>query len=253
MSAVVAESADVLAALERVHDPDLGEPVTQLGFVASCHVTGRGDAEVHLRLPRHLCPPGLAQLLAADAYAVVSRLPGVRSTHISRDDSAGVSTSTGWVTALGPATVAELAELYTTFARKAVLANTDRLCHPLWQAGVVAEELVAMVLDDLPPSVERERLCVARTELHLPAGLWSPLLVNTVTGRVVGVHEVSEHLQRARLARVSEEVVAARHPWEVPGLRAAATGGAVVSGETHQERARRTCHGHHTTAAAERW
>ncbi|HYB47648.1 MAG TPA: iron-sulfur cluster assembly protein, partial [Streptosporangiaceae bacterium] len=38
----------LLAALETVRDPELDEPITSLGFVASCTVSADGDAEVRL-------------------------------------------------------------------------------------------------------------------------------------------------------------------------------------------------------------
>ena len=48
---LTADRAAVLAALDDVRDPELDEPVTTLGFVASCELAGDGTAEVHLRLP----------------------------------------------------------------------------------------------------------------------------------------------------------------------------------------------------------
>ena len=49
--------AQVMAALDTVRDPELDEPVTSLGFVASCEVSDDGVAEVHLRLPTYFCAP----------------------------------------------------------------------------------------------------------------------------------------------------------------------------------------------------
>ena len=40
-----------LAALTTVRDPELDEPITSLGFVASCVVSCEGTAVVRLRLP----------------------------------------------------------------------------------------------------------------------------------------------------------------------------------------------------------
>ena len=47
------DAASVLAALGTVRDPELDEPVTSLGFVASCTVSADGVADVHLRLPTY--------------------------------------------------------------------------------------------------------------------------------------------------------------------------------------------------------
>jgi len=46
-------SSAALAALATVRDPELDEPITALGFVASCVVSPEGRAEVRLRLPTY--------------------------------------------------------------------------------------------------------------------------------------------------------------------------------------------------------
>ena len=52
--------SQVLRALDTVRDPELDEPVTSLGFVASCELSEDGVAEVHLRLPTYFCAPNFA-------------------------------------------------------------------------------------------------------------------------------------------------------------------------------------------------
>ena len=76
----IPQVAAMLAALDAVRDPELDEPVTALGFVASCTVSADGDAQVRLRLPTYFCAPNFAFLMVADAYDAVSAIPGVRST-----------------------------------------------------------------------------------------------------------------------------------------------------------------------------
>ncbi len=84
--AFVASQERLLAALETVRDPELDEPITSLGFVASCTVSADGDAEVRLRLPTYFCAPNFAYLMVADAYDAVSVLPGVRRTLVVLED-----------------------------------------------------------------------------------------------------------------------------------------------------------------------
>ena len=60
-----------------MRDPELDEPITSLGFVASCAVSAAGDAQVRLRLPTYFCAPNFAYLMVADAYDAVAALPGV--------------------------------------------------------------------------------------------------------------------------------------------------------------------------------
>src|ERR687886_2414141 len=76
----------VLAALGAVRAPELDEPITRLGFVASCSVSAAGDAQVRLRLPTYFCAPNFAFLMVADAYDAVSAVPGIRHTEVVLDE-----------------------------------------------------------------------------------------------------------------------------------------------------------------------
>jgi metal-sulfur cluster biosynthetic enzyme len=96
--------SQVLAALHTVRDPELDEPVTSLGFVASCTVSCSGVVHVHLRLPTYFCAPNFAFLMVADAYDAVSAVPGVRSVVVELDDhfasdtiNSGVAARAGFV------------------------------------------------------------------------------------------------------------------------------------------------------------
>src|SRR5262245_48087893 len=86
MTVAVADKSRVLAALDRVRDPALDEPITSLGFVASCAVSADGHARVRLRLPTYFCAPNFAFLMVADAYDVVSATEGVRHTEVVLED-----------------------------------------------------------------------------------------------------------------------------------------------------------------------
>src|SRR5499427_6855951 len=97
-------AARALAALATVRDPELDEPITSLGFVASCTVSAAGDAQVRLRLPTYFCAPNFAFLMVADAYDAVSAVPGVRHAEIVLDEhfasdaiNTGVAAQAGFV------------------------------------------------------------------------------------------------------------------------------------------------------------
>jgi metal-sulfur cluster biosynthetic enzyme len=204
--------AAVLAALGTVRDPELDEPVTTLGFVASCVVSEDGAATVHLRLPTYFCAPNFAFLMVADAQEAVSAVEGVRCTRIVLDDhfasdaiNDGVAARAGFVESFGSQAAAELDGLRADFVRKAVLAGTDRVCRPLLAAGRSADDLAVLTLGEVPASAELARLRARRRELGLPAGDDSPLLVDPLTGQAVGVQALPLHLRKARLTRVGAE------------------------------------------------
>jgi metal-sulfur cluster biosynthetic enzyme len=205
-------SARVLEALAAVRDPELDEPITTLGFVASCTVSSDGDAEVHLRLPTYFCAPNFAYLMVADAYDAVSTIEGTRTTTVILEDhfaaeaiNGGVAARAGFVRSFAGEAVAELTELRADFLRKAVLAGTDQVCRPLVAAGAEPDALARLTLGDVPPSRALDRLRQRRAELGLPAGDDAPLLVDPATGAPVGEPAVPLHLRRARLTRVSVE------------------------------------------------
>lgn len=206
------DAAAVLAALGTVRDPELDEPVTSLGFVASCTVSAEGVADVHLRLPTYFCAPNFAFLMVADAYEAVSGVEGVRRTEIVLEDhfaseaiNGGVAARAGFVASFGALADSELDSLRIDFIRKAVLAGTDRVCRPLLAAGRTGEDLAGLTLGEAPASPDRERLRARRAELGLPSDDGSPLLVDPVSGDAVGVAALPLHLRKARLTRVGAE------------------------------------------------
>ena len=69
---------DARTALDAVIDPELDEPITDLGFVTEAVVV-EGVAAVRLRLPTYFCAANFAYLMVADAHDAVGRAPGLRS------------------------------------------------------------------------------------------------------------------------------------------------------------------------------
>ena len=207
-----ADQEHLLAALDAVRDPELDEPITELGFVSSCTVSADGEAQVRLRLPTFFCAPNFAFLMVADAYDAVAGVEGVRRTEVVLDDhfasdaiNTGIAARSGFAESFGSLADGELDELRTDFVRKAVLAGTDRVCRPLLTAGRTMDDLAEMSLGDVPPSADLDRLRARRAELGLPASDDSALLVDAKTGQAVGVQALPLHLRKARLTRVNTE------------------------------------------------
>jgi metal-sulfur cluster biosynthetic enzyme len=237
-----ASAEGLLAALETVRDPELDEPITSLGFVASCAVSADGDAEVRLRLPTYFCAPNFAYLMVADAYDAVSALPSVRRATVVLEDhfasdaiNGGVAARAGFVRSFDGEAVAELDGLRADFLRKAVMAGTDQVCRPLLAAGTDQAALLAMTLGEVPPSRALARLRERRSELGLPASDSAPLLIDPVTGALVSSEAVPLHLRKAQLTRTSLDANSGicrgmlRHRYDTPGQ-----GEALGAGEEDQ-------------------
>jgi metal-sulfur cluster biosynthetic enzyme len=208
---MTATVADVFQALGTVMDPELDEPITDLEFVESYAVSDDGVATVVLRLPTFFCAPNFAFLMVADAYDAVMEIDGVRHAVVTLQENQtadainkGVAAQSGFIKAFEGEATAELDELRTEFLSKAATAGQDRVAQPLVDAGAHPDELAAMVLGEVPPSVDLERLRDRRQKLGLPAGDDAPLLMHPDGSRVT-TEQVPLHLRRARLRRVGIE------------------------------------------------
>lgn len=204
----------VINALAEVHDPELDEPITRLGFVTSCEVSTDGDVEVVLRLPTPQCAPNFAFLMAADARQVVRRLPDIRDVTIKLEDhytgaeiNAAIGRGDGFGGAFPGETVDdELAALRELFLRKALVARESRLCEALLADGATAEEVAARRLEDLPEDLPGARRCVElRRQLGLRDDPGAPAFV-LPSGEPVPAAELKRWLRTARLVRMSLEV-----------------------------------------------
>jgi metal-sulfur cluster biosynthetic enzyme len=204
---VRADLTAVWSALGTVRDPELDEPLTDLGFVARCEVSAAGHAVIRLRLPTYFCAPNFAFLMVADAYDAVAGVPGLTGLDIRLDEhfasdviNRGVAAQQGFVASFEGEAVDELDTLRHDFVRKAVLAGTDRVCRTL-----DGKDPRSLTLGEVPPSADLERLRARRRELGLPAEDGDPLLLDPATGAAVAPADAKRHLAFARLTRTSME------------------------------------------------
>jgi len=208
----VISRARVLAALETVHDPELDEPITELGFVGSCVVTDRGDVDVHLRLPTPQCAPNFAFLMASDAREAVRRVSGVGAVGVVLDDhytaaeiNAAVGARAGFGAAFPGEGEGDLEALRELFQRKALLARQGRVCTILLADDDTDHaRVVALRVADLPRHPEVARCLALRRALGLPCGPRSPALV-AGDGSPIPTSELAVWLRRARLVSLSLE------------------------------------------------
>jgi metal-sulfur cluster biosynthetic enzyme len=198
----------VTAALGTVRDPELDEPITDLGFVSDVHLED-GHADVHLRLPTYFCAPNFAYLMVADAYDAVMGVAGITAASIVLDEhfasaeiNAGVAAGAGFVGSFGDLAAAELDELRTTFQRKAHTACLERACQRLLKDGWTVEGLSQAHLDDLPDGPERASLLRRRADIGLPTTPEAAIFVDD-DGYPVPAEQVPLRLRFARTVRVS--------------------------------------------------
>jgi metal-sulfur cluster biosynthetic enzyme len=212
-SPVTTGTRRVLEALAEVHDPELDEPITTLGFVRSCEVTTQGDVDIVLRLPTPQCAPNFAFLMAADARNVVRRLPECRTVSVRLEDhytgleiNEAIGRGEGFTGAFpGETADDDLDALRELFHRKALVARESRLCEALLAGGVAVEEVAALRVAELPDVRDAQRCIQLREHMGISSGPGSPAFV-LPSGEPVGAGGLKRWLRTARLMRMSLEV-----------------------------------------------
>jgi metal-sulfur cluster biosynthetic enzyme len=206
---------NVLDALSGVRDPEIDEPLTDLGFVERVQVDGR-SVDVHLRLPTYFCAPNFAYLMVADAQKAVQALPDVDDVTVTLDDhfasdeiNGATAAGRGFDAAFpgessGAESGDELGELRDLFTRKAFTARQSRLCDALLRAGRTVEELAAVRLGALDGNPDVARCIELREQLGIDASPGSPAFV-LADGSTLDAPGLARFVRVARLVRLSLE------------------------------------------------
>jgi len=224
--------AAVLDALSGVRDPELDEPITELGFISSLQV-GEESVDVRLRLPTPFCAPNFAYLMAHDAREALLSVPGVSGARVTLEDhhtadeiNAGMAGGMGFGSTFDAFEETEgedLDELRAIFRRKAFVSRQEKLCRTLLAGGYDPGELAGMRLEEIPSSEAKEKYLSRRDELGLDVSGDAPFVVDP-DGRRIPEEAVVQHLRFARVTRLSIEsnagfcrgVLAARNGIKVP-------------------------------------
>jgi metal-sulfur cluster biosynthetic enzyme len=198
----------VRAALGTVYDPELDEPITDLGFVRSVVIAG-GVVTVHLRLPTSFCAPNFAYLMAVDTKDALRAVPGVAEATVLLDDhhdspliNAGLAADAGYKGTFGVEAEESLNALRLTFQRKAHIAAMERALTALVRAGRTEDRVHSVVLADLPDDRVKESLLRRRAALGFPVDDNASVLVDE-NGAPVPETEAVARLRRARSVRIS--------------------------------------------------
>ena len=185
--------AEIWARLDRVMDPELDEPVTDMGFIEAVSITAHGQVAVDFRLPTYWCSPNFAFLMAEDIKREVETLDWVdRATvtlhdHMAADEmnvaiNAGASFGSVFED-LHPGE--NLAELREKFDQKAFQRRQEVVIKALLAQGFTVDAIVSMtlatlestVLADPDASLQQTRylaLLAAKTLAKVPGDLALP-------------------------------------------------------------------------------
>lgn len=200
------------AALHEVVDPELDEPITELGFVRSLAVDG-DTITAHLRLPTSFCSPNFAYLMASDAKDVLTRLEWSTSVTVELDDhhdshiiNVGLRTDAGYRGTFGNEADDSLDALRVAFQRKAHTAAMERCLTELLRSDPDngPADLAAVRLGDLPAEhPDTAALIRRRHVLALSTEPDALVLVDHTGAQYPEGADVA--LRRARSTRISIE------------------------------------------------
>lgn len=205
------DEALVTEALSTVRDPELDEPLTDLGFVKDVRIDG-GQVTVTLWLPTYFCAPNFAYMMAVDAKEAVGAVDGVTDVairlidhHASDDINGGLDAGKDFdETFPGDGSGVGLAETRLRFDRKAFVARQQEVYRQLTDKGMTPVEILGLTIGDLPDTPEARRYLDRRARVELDASDEAPFLVD-LDGKAVTAENLDRHLIFARTVSVSIE------------------------------------------------
>jgi metal-sulfur cluster biosynthetic enzyme len=148
--------AAVRRALDRVTDPELDEPVTDLRFIERLTVDQDGSVSIGFRLPTYWCAANFAFLMADDMRREVGALPWVRKVRVTLGEhmyadkiNHGLEHGLSFQATFGDEASAELDDLRRTFLVKAFQRRQESLLRHLTTLGYKPATIVSMTLPQL--------------------------------------------------------------------------------------------------------
>jgi metal-sulfur cluster biosynthetic enzyme len=149
--------AEVRRALDRVTDPELDEPVTDLKFIERLTVGPDDTVSIGFRLPTYWCAANFAFLMAADMQREVSTLPWVRHVNVTLGEhmyadkiNHGLANRLSFQATFGNEATADLDELRRTFLVKAFQRRQEALLRHLLAHGHKPATMTFTNLQSLP-------------------------------------------------------------------------------------------------------
>jgi len=206
--------------LDRVMDPELDEPITEMGFVDRVEISERCHVEVAFRLPTYWCSPNFAYLMAEGIHREVSALRWVARVTVQLQDhmfadkvNAAVNSGVGFAAAFGALGGDEdLAELRAKFEAKAFQRRQESVLLRLRALGYADAVIAGMTIRDLDAIVfaggEAADQKPRYRELLIAKGLAAraeDLAFRTWDGAPLTAEGLSDYLATLRQVRINME------------------------------------------------
>ena len=223
------DSTAILERLGQVLDPELDEPIRDLGFVRTLRLRS-GHAEVALRLPTSWCAVNFAYLMAEDVRNALLSVEGIGRVTVSLGDhcaaaeiEAAVNDGRPFAEAFPGEAVGSLEALRLTFLRKGFLSRQEQLLRALRAAGWSMAAICVLKLGEVSSEGDAiairqpgcapvvggsaailRRYLERRAELGLDSSPTAPLIVD-LEGKPLSVDQLQAHYETIRTVRVALE------------------------------------------------
>ncbi|MGH7247565.1 MAG: metal-sulfur cluster assembly factor [Pseudomonadota bacterium] len=215
-------AAQVWRELKTVIDPELDQPLTELGFIDAVEVDADFRVRVRFKLPTYWCAANFAFMMAEDVREAVARLRWVHGVSVELADhysapeiNHGVAARLPFSAAFPEEATGDLDELRRLFRAKAFLGRQERLLRDLIAASYSTSELLALSIGELRAlqfknegsARARDQYLALREEFG-DQDLLSPAFV-TPAGRPLRPEAFAEHLRQLRRTSANIEFNAA--------------------------------------------
>jgi metal-sulfur cluster biosynthetic enzyme len=218
------DGAAILDRLEQILDPELDEPILDLGFVRSLRLRS-GHANVALRLPTSWCAVNFAYMMADDVRRALLNVAGIRQVTVRLGDhcaaaeiEAAVNEARPFAEAFPGEGAGTLEALRLTFQRKGFLGRQERLLRELRDAGCSPEIICALRLGEVSVCDDKimirqvqsgtaqtlQRYLERRAELALDCSPAAALIVD-LEGKMLSADQLLAHYEAVRTVRVAME------------------------------------------------
>jgi len=218
----------VLRALSTVTDPELDEPITDLGFVRDLSISEDGRVSVDLVTSTFWCSPNFVYMMLEEARDVVSKLPGVTKARVTLDGhhdadriNEGINSGKSFSECYESEATGDLAELNRMIRTRALRSRLYSMAAALSRSGITAEDLLGLSRRDVtaedgtfavmsrgrvlsvsdPADVQRVARYLSFLDgLGRTAG---PLVIWDLEGNRPGTAEFASALSQGRLAKAN--------------------------------------------------
>lgn len=153
---------DVYTKLSLVMDPELDQPLTELGFIDDIELHGN-DVTVVFRLPTYWCGVNFSFLMASDIRKRVSELPWVRHVTVRLKDHSfakeineAISAGKSFSETFPDMATGDLDELQRHFRMKAFTVRQEKVIRHLRQIGLSKSDIVRMTVQELRELLAQE-------------------------------------------------------------------------------------------------